>query len=189
VERKFRTEVRILALLSICLTVSYQVVLENSAALNGERYYFEVFGAVAILAARGLALLVQNWGISVRQVALALAAVAGLQICLHGLAIQGLISRTAGERQVRAEAGRLTGARRAAFLGDSLPFITKHFFLNGPDWRSADLMFMVDPGPERRQEWACRMGRPGWVVFGYDQLARSVTLEFGSAASGNCPSL
>ena len=44
-----------------------------------------------------------------------------------------------------------------------------------PDWRSADLMFLVDPGPAGRQEWACRMGRPQWVVFGYDASTRSIT--------------
>jgi hypothetical protein len=81
----------------------------------------------------------------------------------------------------------LTGARRAAFLSEALPFPPKHFLLDGPDWRTADLMFMVDPGPAGRQEWACRMGRSQWVVFGYDAPARSVTEEFGSASS--CPAL
>jgi Dolichyl-phosphate-mannose-protein mannosyltransferase len=188
-EHKFTTEVRILALLSICLVAAYQIEIENSAAINGERYYFEVFGAVAILAARGLALLAENWRIPVKRVAIALAALAGLQICEHGVAIDGLVSRTAVQRRIRAAAARLTGARRAAFLSEALPFPPKHFFLDGPDWRSADLMFMVDPGPAGRQEWTCRMGRSQWVVFGYDASAGSVTQEFGSAASGGCPRL
>jgi len=188
-ERKFQTEVRILALLSVCLVVTYQIVVEDSAAINGERYYFEVFSAVAILAARGLALLVQNAGIPARRLATGLAALAALQICLQGLAIDGLVSRTAGERQLREVAGRLTGTRRTAFLGDTLPFLPKHFLMNGPDWRSADLMFLVDPGPAGRQEWACRMDRPQWVVFGYDASSRSITQEFGSAGPGRCHKL
>jgi len=188
-ERKFTTEVRILALVSLCLVMAYQIEIENSAAINGERYYFEVFGAVAILAARGLDLLAQNSQIPVKHVAIALAALAGLQICEHGLAINGLLPRTVAQRQIRTAAGRLTGTRRAAFLSEALPFPPKHFLLNGPDWRSADLMFMVDPGPAGRQEWACRMGRPQWVVFGYDAPSGSVTQEFGSAASGGCPRL
>lgn len=188
-ERRFTTEVRILALLSVCLVAAYQLEIENSAAINGERYYFEVFGAVAILAARGLTLLVQTWRIPLKHVAIALAALAGLQICENGMAIYGLVSRTAEQRQIRRAAGRLTNTKRAAFLSQTLPFPPKHFFLNGPDWRSADLMFMVDPGPAGRQDWACRMGRSQWVAYGYDESARSVSEEFGSTASGGCPGL
>lgn len=188
-ERQFKTEVGILALLSVCLVVAYQLEIENSAAINGERYYFEVFGAVAILAARGLAILVQNSRLLRNRAAFALAALAGLQICILGFAISGLVSKTAVEREVRTAANRLAGTRRAAFLGETLPFVTKHFFLNGPDWRTADLMFMVDPGQPGRQEWACRMGRRQWVVFGYDASSKSITQEFGAAASGGCPTL
>jgi hypothetical protein len=188
-ERKFAKEVRVLALLSVCLVLSYQIVLENSAAINGERYYFEVFSALSILAARGLALLVQSSHIPLKRVAVALAAMIGLQLCIQGIAISGLISKTEGERQLRIAAKRVTGARRTAFLSDKLPFVTKHFFLDGPDWRTAELMFLVDPGPAGREEWACRMGRPQWVVFGYDESTKSITLEFGSAASGRCPQL
>jgi hypothetical protein len=187
-ERKFTLEVRTLALLSVVLVMSYQIVIENSAAINGERYYFEIFSAVAILAARGLGLLVEECSIPVHRIVIALAALASLQACLHGQAIDDLVSKTAAERQVRAVAGRLTGVRRAAFLNESLPFITKHFALNGPDWRTADLMFMVDPGSAGRQEWACRMGRPQWVVLGYDMTTNSITQEFGSATGGVCPS-
>lgn len=187
-ERKFKTETRILALLFICLVAAYQVEIENSAAINGERYYFEVFGAAAILAARGLTLLVQNWRIPVGRVSIALIALAALQLCQQGLAMHNLISRTAEQREIRAAAGKLTDAKRVAFLSEALPFPPKHFLLNGPDWRSANLMFLVDPGSAGRQEWACRMGRSQWVVFGYNATAGLVTQEFGAAASG-CPTL
>jgi hypothetical protein len=186
-EPKYRTEVRILALLSVCLVVAYQFETEDSAAINGERYYFEVFGAVAMMAARGLALLLHKFGTRVRDAWVAIGCLMVMQTCPYGVAIHTLVSRTIEQRQIRVLASRLTDTTRAAFLSETLPFPPKHFQLNGTDWRSAKLMFMVDPGPAGRQEWACRMGRSQWVIFGYDPASKSITQQFGSVPSGRCP--
>ena len=187
-ERQFKTEVRILAILAVVLVVAYQIETEDSAAVNGERYYFEVFSAVAILAARGLANLAENFRFSRERVAVALGMMVCLQLCLQGTAIRGLLSKTEGERQLREAARHVSGPPRTAFLSEKLPFIPKHYLLDGPDWRKDTLMFLVDPGPAGRQEWACRMGRPEWVVFGYDPSTKSITQEFGAASRG-CPAL
>ena len=183
-ERQFRTEVRILAILAAFLVVAYQFETEDSAALNGERYYFEVFSAVAILAARGLANLAGEFHFSRERVAVALGMIVCLQVCLQGTAIRGLLSKTEGERKLREAARHVSGPPRTAFMRDDLPFIPKHYLLDGPDWRTDALMFLVDPGPAGRAEWACRMGRPSWVVFGYDPSTKSITQEFGAAPRG-----
>jgi hypothetical protein len=90
--------------------------------------------------------------------------------------------------RVRAAVNALGDRRYTVFLrGTKLPFIAKVLNLNRPDWDKGSLMFLVDPGAGNRDEWACRMSRPEWVVIGWDPDLETEAEEFGSAKV--CPPL
>ncbi|MGA2647105.1 MAG: hypothetical protein ABSF15_20540 [Candidatus Sulfotelmatobacter sp.] len=57
-----------------------------------------------------------------------------------------------------------------------------HFNLNEPDWRKASRVYLVDLGPAARSEWACRVGRPDWIVLDYDGSMESVGEQIGHSA-------
>jgi hypothetical protein len=111
---------------------------------------------------------------------------AAFELGQQALAAHDFLGRTLPYREVRAAAGRLGSRRVTVFLHDSpAQLVAKHFNLNRPDWQNGAQFFLVDPGPSRRSEWACRMGRPDWVLLSYDPIQFRATEEFGHA--GICP--
>ncbi|PWT99268.1 MAG: hypothetical protein C5B51_27595 [Terriglobia bacterium] len=185
-EKKNPREVRILAALFPALVVAHVVQPALNSEFIGERYYFEAYFAVAILAARGLSLLVGEWRISRQTLAVVLGLFAAFEGGQMALAAPIFLEKTGPYRQVREAAEQLSGKRYAVFLQTMEPqIVAKHFNLNRPDWQQRDLFYLVDPGPFGRAEWACRVGRPDWVVIGYDPANQRATRQFGRAAM--CP--
>ncbi len=184
-EKEHQREARILGVIVVTLVLSYLIQPGvNAAEFIGERYYFEGFFAVLILAARGAALLVNGQRAAQKTVTAVLLLLIGLQVCQLALAAPVLWDRITPYRRVRAAAGLLSGHRYTVFLqGSDEPFVGKHFNLNRADWQNGSLMFLVDPGPAERNRWACRMGRPEWVAIRYDQALSAATEEFGNGGS------
>jgi len=189
-EKKHPREARFLAALFVVLVLAHVIqpavaVDQTSAGYEfvGERYYFEAFFAIAILGARGLMLLAKEWHPG-RAQAVALVALFGvLAAGQEAIAAAGMRARSEPFRQVHLAAEKLAGQRYAVFLKSAEPdYVAKHLNLNRPDWEKGSLFFMVDPGPGERDEWACRVGRPEWVIIGFGPARAQVTEEFGSAS-------
>jgi hypothetical protein len=192
-EKQYQREVRILGSVAIVLVLAYLVQAEVDVEFLGERYYFEGFFAAPILAARGYQLLVEQRRLArgaATAAALVFAVLQILQIALAGPVYWELVQPY---RKVRDAAESLGEKRLTVFLyGAEPPFVAKHFNLNRPDWQNRPVIFLVDPGLQKRDQWACLMGRPEWVVVGYDPAASRATKEFGNAVcgvSGATPSL
>jgi hypothetical protein len=181
-EREHAPEVRILCLVALVLVFAYLVQMDIGVEFIGERYYFEGFFAVPILAARGLQLLVSEQKLARGSLVPVLLLFITLQAFQIGLAGPVFWQRIKPYWQVHAAVDGLGGERYTVFLHSTEPqFVGRHFNLNRPDWANGASMFLVDPGAEQRSAWACLMGRPKWVVIGYDPASSFATTEFGSA--------
>jgi hypothetical protein len=140
---------------------------EGSGSINGERYYFEGFCAVAIVAARGFELLAQQWKVRSRAVLAAMA----VMLCLQAA---NLVFTTKDIEKVFAP------YRKAYLLAHSAPlmplvfvsgnepeFTSKHVNWNDADWWKAPTIYLNDPGPGRRRDVTCRFGRASYRVVQY----------------------
>ena len=63
--------------------------------------------------------------------------------------------------------------------GAAPDFNPKFLNLNNPDWRHAPVVYLIDAEPSARDEWACRFGRPDWVVLGYDVATNNIWKQSG----------
>jgi hypothetical protein len=186
--REWRTApgLRLLALFFPALVVAHLVQTETSASFLGERYYFEGFFGIPILAARGFTLLGDRWGASKPAVAGLLVGLALVQVgdvTLAGLLIKRQ-SALYGEAATLAQ--QLPDRPCVVFLAgqdnDTSRFIPKHFNRNSADWEKAGQVFLVDPGVDQRPMWTSRLGRREWVAIGSDRrdgvrLQESGTLQ------------
>ena len=184
-EREHRREARILAWLFPMIVLVHLIEPAVNIEFSGERYYFEAYFAVLILAARGTDLLLRGWGTTRRTLAAGLTLLAALSIVQQVQAAEIILARSKPFREMRAVAERYDGRHYLVFWRTTPPLVYgKHFNLNRPDWQNQDLFYLVDPGPGERDEWACRLDRPDWVVIGYDAAAAAATEEKGKA--GGC---
>jgi hypothetical protein len=159
--------VRVLSAGFPLIVAAYMVQTDTSTSLYGERYYFELFFTLLLLGARGFVLLIRNWRISSTPVYAALLTVAVMQGATHVAATRIIADRTEPYRLIKLAVGALPSIPLAVFLRE--PGITpKHLNLNASDWRNSPTVFLNDPGPNGRAEWACRVGRRQWVVIGLD---------------------
>ena len=184
-EREYVWEARVLGALSLVLVLAYLVQAGVSVEFIGERYYFESFFAVLILAARGVTLLMNEHRFGQRAFTAVLGLLVAFEIGRFVLAAPVFWTRIQPYRQVLAATERLGDKRYTVFLHDGEPFVAKHLNPNRADWHNGSQMFLIDPEPVERDTWACRMDRPEWVVIGYDQAHATATEEFGSARA--CP--
>lgn len=167
-DREKRTEALVLASLFGCLVAGYAPDRYPSGSLLGERFYFEGFFAVALLAARGLTLLAQNWDVAGwLPDCLGLLATSSVATLLFTL--PAIFHEVEPYASVRLAAEQVKLPNAVVFLQPHDPeFVAKHFNLNRADWPSAPLFFAPDPGPDARPVLARALGRPAWVVITYD---------------------
>ena len=122
--REKRLEDVVLAALYLCLVAGYALNRFSSGSFMGERFYFEGFFAVSLLAGRRTA-----WY-------LALLAVSALVTL--GLSLPAVFQAVQPYIEVRALAENMPLKNGVVFLKTSdLEFIAKHFNLNQADWRRA----------------------------------------------------
>ncbi len=190
--REWRTapKVRLLAAFFPTLLVAYLVQTETSASFIGERYYFEAFFAILLLAARGFMLLGERWNSSkfaVTGLVVGFTLLQAEHLTLAGLLIK---QRSGFYSQAAALAQHLPDRPYVVFFAgqndDSSKFIPRHFNRNLADWDKARQVFLVDPGVDQRAMWACRLHRREWAVIGPDQKQKEVSLELGTLKT-SCP--
>lgn len=186
--RRALPAVRILGVVYPALIIGHLVQPEWSAWVIGERYWFEGYFAVAVLAAAGMANLNARWQLSARM-RLTVAVVLttwGAGTCVAAVNYLEFVS---SHRRTVAEAvGRLRDRPCVVFLADTPPaFYGEHLNLNEADWRSAPRVVLRDPGARDRPLWTRLFGRDQWVVITYDPVRRradSVTYRLGGRPPG-----
>jgi len=176
-------EVWILASIYVALVLAYLAHTNDSGEVFfGERFHFEGFFALALVAARGLQLLVERWRTQRWALVWTMLLLGIMQLAQQAAAVNAIARRGEPYRKVR-EAIAASGFSGLVLLHDSPEFVAEHFNLNEADWRHAPRIYLLDAEPERRAEWACRYGVPAYAVVSYDELTRSAILLEGKA---NC---
>lgn len=157
-----------LALLFPMLVVSYLADPAPSGSFDGERFYYEGFCLLAIVAARGFDLLVRNWRVSSRSVNIALGVLVAIQvptIIFTTIDIQEALRLYDQAYQLSISAP----AKPLVFLS-SYPsrFSSKQVNWNEANWQQAQVIFLNDPGSNQRDSVACRFGRPVYRLVEFD---------------------
>ncbi len=173
-----RSAVWLLAALLPALALGHLVQVESSGSRIGERYWFEGYFAIALLAGRGVLLLLDWWPISRRLMYTGVGILTAAQLTLSFLSAREMVAASEPGRLVREAAERYRDCRCVVFLADGgYPLRGFHLNPNRPDWKSAEVFYLVDPGPAERPAWAARFGRSEWRVIRYDPESRAARIE------------
>jgi hypothetical protein len=184
-ESRQRREVAVLGLLFAVVVSGYLVQRERSTCAYGERYYFEVFFAVCILAARGISLLSQRPGWSVRSCAHAVLALLVAQACVFAVLTPKMLSLTSYSARVY-EAFRQVSSPGTVFFLQDPPGIDavdegRKFNPNVADWPSAPVFYLPDPGFQRRDAQTRLLGRSRWILFRDGAMGEPHHVDSGQA--------
>ena len=159
----------ILAALFGATCLGYLVQPEGSGAVIGERYWFEAFFCILVLAAPVMA------GLMSRTVVWALSAAQVLVLCGT---IQVLVRRAEPTSAMRSLAEQYRNCDCVVFMKEEEPhFAPQHLNINDPDWQRARVFYLRDPGPAARSLWAARFGRTRWAVLEYDARLKRARLS------------
>lgn len=153
---------------------------------NGERYFFEAYFSLAILAARGLEEIALRWQAPpsrVRVVTIAFSIV--MAPILAGSAIIPSTTTLPYHRMSIALQPLLhaSGQDAIVFLQSSPNFKAHFFNINAADWKNAPVIAIGDPGPANREQVARAFGRRHWFIARYDERGREAIILDGGAIS------
>ena len=173
-------------LLNWFLTASGGALVVSVAYLSGswvgERYYYEAFPAVFILAARGWQELAARWRPSTAMVH----TLAGLLLVVQAVQFALFLAPEVGIAhqywQVARFVRRSEPKDAVVFFKTNGSFVGTQFTINTPAWKNAADVYLVDPGPERRDAVARALERPRWVVVTYDGGPRVAARGMEAAA-------
>ena len=161
----------LLPALFLVTVVGYLVETIPSASVLAERFWFEVYFAVAIPAAQGIAVVVSALQTPRKALVAGGVALLAVQAIVTGGAIRIMMRRSGPSTAVSRAATPYRDCRCVVFLKSSPPFFYgEHLNLNDPDWRRAGAFYAVDPGPNQRVAWMRTLGRDRFVVLTYDPL-------------------
>ena len=171
-EARRRTEVAVPALLFAVVAAGYLIQPESSTCPYGERYYFEVFFAAAILAARGIVLIAQSGPGSARAISHALVGLLAAQGCVFVVCTPIMAGHTRYFAQVGEAFARVTSPGTVVFVPDvsAEDYLdnARNFNPNPADWRKAPAVYLPDPGEANRDEETRRLGRSRWILLRKD---------------------
>lgn len=159
--------------LFVVIVLGHLVQVEPSGSVLAERYWFEAYFAVAILAAQGIVVVTAALQSSRRSLLAASCALLAVQAMLTLAAVQIMLRRSGPSVAVARLARQYRDCQCVVFLKSAPPvFYGQHLNLNGPDWAQAKVFYAVDPGPGQRLAWTRALGRERFVVIGYDPVRR-----------------
>lgn len=167
------------AALFLGFVLAYVIQLDNSDSPIGERYYFEAFFAVAILAGMGWAQMAADlrWSRKFQ---------GALMIALCAIALAGTAAFTFWEvelrwpaRQVERIASRPPFKEGAVFLATGPGFAEHRYNFNRPSTQG--VLYLRDPGPTERFQAASRLGFRNWAALLYDRSKRVAYWELPRA--------
>jgi hypothetical protein len=180
-ESKRRREVWILASIYLGLVFAYLLHPKDSGGVFfGERFHFEGFFALLLLAARGFELLVERWRTPRWALVWTMLLFVIMQVSQQAVTVDVIARRGEPYRRVR-EGITASGVSGLVFLHDGPGFVAKHFNLNDAYWRHASRIYLVDAEPDRRVQWACWYGVPRYTVVTYDPLTHRAIFLGGNA--------
>ena len=176
--------VKILALIFPAIVLAHLFWIYTGTPIVGERFFYEGYFSVVILAAGGLQALLATW--NTPRVAL-LQAAAALTLLQIGMTVVGGNEMTRHYRpylDVQKLAAEEQDCHCAVFLKsteDLYIFDGSYLNMNTPAWRSANVFYLNDPGPNERSYWAALFGWRDWVVLSFDvQKQRAVSESYRS---------
>jgi len=174
-----------LALLFPLLVISYVVDPAPSGSFDGERFYYEGFCLLAIVAARGFDLLVKNWHVNSRSVNVALAVLIAIQVPTIVFTVKDIRQALRLYNQAY-DLSLGTPTKPLVFLSTyPARFASKQVNWNDANWQQAQVVFLNDPGSSRRDSVACTFGRPSYRLIQFDPKRNRMV---GSDALANCSS-
>ena len=141
----------------------------GSGSVIGQRYWFEGYFAIVVLAAGGLTRLLAAWRPGRRTLVPVAIGLAVTQLVMMALAATALDKLSSPRREVKRLAQRYQDCDCVVYFEDTPPdFYAMHLNPNRPDWQSAHVFYAVDPGPDERAKWVGILGKRRWVVLRYD---------------------
>jgi hypothetical protein len=173
----------IMAAIFPALAVAYLADSAGPSSLIGERYWFEGYFGIAILAGQGIVVLLRRRRVSRRVALAAVAALTCAQAAITVATAGVLYGYAEPYAAVRSVAERYSHCYCAVFVADSPPeFYSRNMDMNTANWRKAAVFYFNDPGPEHRPAWASLYGRKDWIVITYNPATRKATAQEYKAA-------
>jgi hypothetical protein len=165
-----RSSAVLLAAVTLAVVAGYVGMTEPSYSFFGERYYYEIAFALAILAAAGLRLLVDRFRLSQQSIHVFTAAI----LIIVAVQMATFVWIGAGWHNpfpsIRTAAKQYPDS--VIFLAGNGPFEPRNFNENEADWPNAPQIYIEDPGPELRAAVARSVRRQKWAVITYDIAER-----------------
>ncbi len=148
----------------------------------GQRMYFEGLPGIAVLAGAGLVTLLNRWKIRTTAVPLAAVLLGGGQLAQYWFTVsevQALIEPSVDYLHVLRS---VSCSKCVVFLRSEnlTPFdnlAPANFNVNDPDWPQARHLYLIDPGPSRRDEITRKYRRGQWAVVVFDGATRLPRIE------------
>lgn len=169
----------LLVMIPLSLMIGHMMTsVVSSDSFVGERYYFEAYVAVVILAAAGWDQLCQKWKPSQSAARAAVLATACLTAynCIY--VAHAAVEFRQGYSTIYETAERLPGKRLLIFMEPGKYLNPCNFNPNPPQWQDARVLFAVDPGEERSRVLAASvLRRPVWFVMAYNPQTKSAIVK------------
>jgi hypothetical protein len=150
----------------------------GSGSIIGQRYWFEGYFAVVVLAAEGLTRLLAAWRPG-RRVAVPVAACLAIaQLAMFVPSIYVLGQMSSPRREVKRLADGYRNCDCVVYFAETPPdFYGFHLNINNPDWPTARVFYANDPGPDQRAKWTGILRRSKWVVLRYDIQRQTAVVD------------
>lgn len=150
----------------------------SSDSFAGERYYFEAYFAVTILASVGWVRLCSEWKPSRWAIRAVIFAAACLTLYNYGYLTRAAIKYRRGYAAVYECAQQIPGERVLIFLQGGKLFTAPNFNPNSAGWQDSRVLFALDPGDSQSRNFAADiLQRSRWFVIAYDPHTKSAIVK------------
>jgi hypothetical protein len=179
------------AVILLCpLTILFYLVAPvESFGPNGERYYFEAYFCIAILAARGVEELMLRWQVPGQRVLVVVLALIAVMLPIIGCSTLNPVTHTLPYERMARAVRPLSMPGSIVFMSSSPSFQAHFFNINAADWRHAPVVFLGDPGQASRERVVRQFGRSHWWVAHYDEQSQQAVVTQGGVLPGPAPVL
>ena len=172
-KRPTRASIMLVALFPV-LVAGHLAEIIPSGSIAGNRYYFEGFFGLAVVAAGGLETFLKQRRTRGAALWTGVLALTGAQAVALGILAHTVVERARPFVAVRREASGLRD--QMVFFTPSERFTAFHFNINRADWERAGVVYLIDPGPERRDDVARQFGFSRWTAIGVDASGSALVL-------------
>ena len=172
----YRFQTFVCAGMYLAIAGIHMIVPIGSSSGWGERYYFEGFAALCLLAVTGWLQLKSQWKVTAGSAALLGASIVVLQ-AFHFIVLVPPILEDIRPLGLVRELAAASGEKDIVIFLDPSGFTAKHMNMNEAEWWNAPKLYLVDPGVERRAHVTNAMRRSRYAVLSYDQDAKAARMS------------